>query len=141
MGLADTPASWIGRASVRYWRDRLRTSGIYAPLRRAGVRPKALRTGIWLTRAAAGAQDKPKCNGSYQGDGYAMTLSVWKVDGFKGPGGIDFPACRHRSTPGLAKGTDGWNVVYFHNTTIDEAAVKGATAPPTKQTSSATKTA
>ena len=29
----------------------------------------------------------------------------------------------------LAKGTDGWKVVHFHNTTIDEAAVKAATAP------------
>ncbi|HZY83462.1 MAG TPA: hypothetical protein VFE78_01415, partial [Gemmataceae bacterium] len=66
------------------------------------------------------------------GDGYAMTVSIWKVDGFKGPGGLEFPACRHRGTLVLAKGTDGWKVVHFHNTTIDEAAVKAATAPPKK---------
>jgi ketosteroid isomerase-like protein len=49
---------------------------------------------------------------------------------FTGPGGGEFPACRHRSTMVLAKGADGWQVVHFHNTTIDEAALKGASAPP-----------
>jgi hypothetical protein len=51
---------------------------------------------------------------------------------FKAPSGVEVPACRHRSTLALAKGTDGWKVVLFHNTTIDETAVKGATAPPRK---------
>ena len=62
------------------------------------------------------------------GDGYAMAVSIWKVDGFPGPGGIDVPAERHRSTLVLAKGTDGWKVVHFHNTSINEAALKGAAA-------------
>jgi uncharacterized protein (TIGR02246 family) len=59
------------------------------------------------------------------GAGYAVAVNIWKVDGFKGPGGIEFPACRHRSTVMLAKGADGWEVVHFHNTTIDEAREKG----------------
>jgi uncharacterized protein (TIGR02246 family) len=60
------------------------------------------------------------------GDGYAIAVSIWKVGSFKAPSGVEVPACRHRSTLVLAKGTDGWKVVHFHNTTIDEAAVKGA---------------
>jgi uncharacterized protein (TIGR02246 family) len=64
------------------------------------------------------------------GEGYAVAVNIWKVDAFTGPGGVEFPACRHRSTVVLAKGTNGWKVVHFHNTTIDEAAVKAATAPP-----------
>jgi uncharacterized protein (TIGR02246 family) len=64
------------------------------------------------------------------GEGYAMAVSIWKVDAFTGPGGVEIPACRHRSTVVLAKGADGWQVVHFHNTTIDEAALKGASAPP-----------
>jgi uncharacterized protein (TIGR02246 family) len=63
------------------------------------------------------------------GAGYAVAVNIWKVDGFEGPGGVDFPACRHRSTVVLAKGADGWQVVHFHNTTIDEAAGKAAAAP------------
>ena len=66
------------------------------------------------------------------GDGFAIAVTVWKVDGFTGPGGVEIPACRHRSSLVLAKGTDGWKVVHFHNTTIDEAAVKGAASPPKK---------
>ena len=46
------------------------------------------------------------------------------------PSGVEIPACRHRSTLVFAKGTDGWKVVHFHNTTIDEAAVKGAAGLP-----------
>ena len=64
------------------------------------------------------------------GEGYAVAVNIWKVDAFTGPGGVEFPACRHRSTVVLAKGADGWKVVHFHNTTIDEAALKGASAPP-----------
>jgi uncharacterized protein (TIGR02246 family) len=64
------------------------------------------------------------------GEGYAVAVNIWKVDGFTGPGGRDFPACRHRSTVVLAKGAEGWKVVHFHNTTIDEAALKGASGPP-----------
>jgi uncharacterized protein (TIGR02246 family) len=64
------------------------------------------------------------------GEGYAVAVNIWKVDGFTGPGGVAFPACRHRSTVALAKGADGWKVVHFHNTTIDEAALKGASDPP-----------
>lgn len=66
------------------------------------------------------------------GDGYAIAVSIWKVGSFKAPNGFDVPACRHRSTLVLAKGTDGWKVVHFHNTIIDEAAVKGVSAPPKK---------
>ena len=66
------------------------------------------------------------------GDGYAIAIVIWKVGAFKAPSGVEIPACRHRSTLVFAKGTDGWKVVHFHNTTIDEAAVKGATAPPKK---------
>jgi hypothetical protein len=32
----------------------------------------------------------------------------------------------------LAKGTDGWKVVHFHNTTIEETALKSAAAAPKK---------
>ena len=67
------------------------------------------------------------------GEGCAVAVNIWKVDAFTGPGGVEFPACRHRSTLVLANGTDGWKVVHFHNTTIDEAAVKAATAPPSGQ--------
>jgi uncharacterized protein (TIGR02246 family) len=63
------------------------------------------------------------------GEGYAVAVNIWKVDAFTGPGGLEFPACRHRSTVVLAKGADGWKVVHFHNTTIDEAALKAASAP------------
>jgi uncharacterized protein (TIGR02246 family) len=66
------------------------------------------------------------------GEGYAVAVNIWKVDGFKGPGDVEFPPCRHRSTVMLAKGADGWEVVHFHNTTIDEAAVKAATVPEKK---------
>lgn len=66
------------------------------------------------------------------GDGYAIAIVIWKVGAFKAPSGVEIPACRHRSTLVLAKGADGWMVVHFHNTTIDEAALKGATAPPKK---------
>jgi uncharacterized protein (TIGR02246 family) len=60
------------------------------------------------------------------GDGYAIAIVIWKVGAFKAPSGVEIPACRHRSTLVLAKGADGWKVVHFHNTTIDEEAVKGA---------------
>jgi uncharacterized protein (TIGR02246 family) len=63
------------------------------------------------------------------GDGYATTCSIWKVDGFTGPGGVEIPAERHRSTLVLAKGNDGWKVVLFHNTSINEAALNGGEAP------------
>lgn len=66
------------------------------------------------------------------GDGYAIAILIWKVGAFKAPNGVTIPAGRHRSTQVLAKGTDGWKVVHFHNTTIDEAAVKGAAAAPKK---------
>lgn len=59
---------------------------------------------------------------------HAITVSIWKVDGFTSPSGVQIPACRHRSTLVLAKGSDGWQVVHFHNTIIDEAALKEATA-------------
>ena len=64
------------------------------------------------------------------GEGYAMAVNIWKVDAFPRPGGGVIPACRHRSTVVLAKEADGWKIVHFHNTTIDEAALKGASAPP-----------
>jgi uncharacterized protein (TIGR02246 family) len=64
------------------------------------------------------------------GEGYAVAVNIWKVDAFTGPGGLEFPACRHRSTVVLAKEADGWKVVHFHNTTIDEAALKAASTPP-----------
>ena len=64
------------------------------------------------------------------GPGHAVVVNTWKVDGFTGPGGVEFAPCRHRSTVVLAKGTDGWEVVHFHNMTIDEAAVKGAAGQP-----------
>lgn len=63
------------------------------------------------------------------GDGYAIAILIWKVGAFKAPNGDDIPAARHRSTQVLAKGADGWKVVHFHNTTINEAAVRGAAAP------------
>jgi uncharacterized protein (TIGR02246 family) len=66
------------------------------------------------------------------GDGYAIAVSTWKVGSFKAPSGVDVPASHHRSTLVLAKGTDGWKVVHFHNTIIDEAVIKGVTAPPKK---------
>ena len=66
------------------------------------------------------------------GDGYAIAIVIWKVGAFKAPSGVEIPACRHRSTLVLAKGTDGWMVVHFHNTTIDEAALKGAAGQPKK---------
>jgi uncharacterized protein (TIGR02246 family) len=58
------------------------------------------------------------------GDGYAVAVSIWKVGSFKAPSGVEIPACRHRSTTVLAKGADGWKVVHFHNTIIDEGAAK-----------------
>lgn len=64
------------------------------------------------------------------GDGYAIAILIWKVGAFKSPNGADIPAGRHRSTQVLAKGSDGWKVVHFHNTNIDEAALKGAAAAP-----------
>ncbi len=63
------------------------------------------------------------------GEGYAMAVSIWKVDAFTGPGGVEILACRHRSTAVLAKGANGWQVVHFHNTTIDEAALNAASNP------------
>ncbi|QEL17468.1 SgcJ/EcaC family oxidoreductase [Limnoglobus roseus] len=66
------------------------------------------------------------------GVGSAIAVSVWKVGSFKVPSGIVVPACRHRSTLVLAKASDGWKVVHFHNTTINEVAVKNAPAPPKK---------
>lgn len=63
------------------------------------------------------------------GDGHAIAILIWKVGAFKSPRGDLIPAARHRSTQVLAKGADGWKVVHFHNTTIDEAAVKGAAVP------------
>lgn len=67
------------------------------------------------------------------GEEYAVAVNIWKVDAFTGPGGVEIPACRHRSTVLLANGADGWQVVHFHNTTIDEAALKGASATPTQK--------
>ena len=64
------------------------------------------------------------------GEGYAMAVNIWKVDASPGPGGGVIPAHRTRSTVVLAKEADGWKIVHFHNTTIDEAALKGASAPP-----------
>lgn len=64
------------------------------------------------------------------GDGYAIAVNIWKVGSFKAPNGAVIPACRHRSTLVLARGSDQWQVVHFHNTIIDEEAVKGAAAPP-----------
>jgi uncharacterized protein (TIGR02246 family) len=66
------------------------------------------------------------------GDGYAIAILIWKVGEFKAPNGVHIPAGRHRSTQVLAKGTDGWKVVHFHNTTIDEAALKGDAAASKK---------
>ena len=66
------------------------------------------------------------------GDGYAIAIVIWKVGAFKAPSGVEIPACRHRSTLVMAKGADGWKVVHFHNTTIDEEAVKAATDQPKK---------
>jgi len=50
----------------------------------------------------------------------AVAVSVWRVSAFKGPGGEVIPACRHRDTTVLAKDAEGWKIVHFHNTTIDE---------------------
>lgn len=61
---------------------------------------------------------------------HAITVAIWKVDGFKSPSGVDVPPCRHRSTLVLAKESDGWKVVHFHNTVIDEAALKEAANSP-----------
>ncbi|MHC5540909.1 YybH family protein [Singulisphaera rosea] len=66
------------------------------------------------------------------GDEHAIAVSIWKVGSFKAPNGVEVPACRHRSTLVLAKDTDGWKVVHFHNTTIDEAAVKASGSTPKK---------
>ncbi len=66
------------------------------------------------------------------GGGYAIAVLIWKVGAFKAPNGVNIPACRHRSTLAFAKEPDGWKVVHFHNTTIDEAALKGAAASPMK---------
>jgi uncharacterized protein (TIGR02246 family) len=66
------------------------------------------------------------------GDGYAIAVSIWKVGSFKAPNGFEVPACRHRGTAVLVKGTDGWKVVHFHNTIIDEGAVKDVPSPPKK---------
>lgn len=38
------------------------------------------------------------------GEGYAMAVNIWKVDAFTGPGGLEFPACRH----GGAGESGGW---------------------------------
>jgi len=59
-------------------------------------------------------------------DAHAIVVSIWRVSAFKGPGGAVIPACRHRDTSVLAKDADGWKVVHFHNTTIDEAKVAAA---------------
>jgi uncharacterized protein (TIGR02246 family) len=66
------------------------------------------------------------------GNGYAIAILIWQVGSFTAPNGVEFPACRHRSTLVFAKGADGWKVVHFHNTTIDEAAVTGGIALPEK---------
>lgn len=66
------------------------------------------------------------------GEGYAVAVLIWNVGAFKAPNGVEFPACRHRSTLVFAKGAHGWEVVHFQNATIDEAALKGAEAPPAK---------
>ena len=63
-------------------------------------------------------------------DGHAIVVSIWRVSAFKGPGGEVIPACRHRDTSVLVKEAEGWKVVHFHNTTIDEA--KTAAAGPAK---------
>jgi hypothetical protein len=64
------------------------------------------------------------------GDVYAIAIFIWKVGAFKAPNGADIPAGRHRSTLGLAKGSDGRKVVHFHNANIGEIALKGAAAAP-----------
>lgn len=58
--------------------------------------------------------------------GNAIVVIIWKVGSFPSPGGGVVPASRHRSTQVLAKGKSGWQVVHFHNTTIDEMALKHA---------------
>ena len=68
-------------------------------------------------------------------DAHAIVVSIWRVSAFTGPGGAVIPACRHRDTSVLAKEADGWKVVHFHNTTIDEgkvAAGGGGGAPAKK---------
>lgn len=64
------------------------------------------------------------------GDSSAIAVSIWKVGAFTAPNGAVIPACRHRSTGVFEKSADGWKMVHFHNTTIDEAALKNAAAPP-----------
>lgn len=64
------------------------------------------------------------------GNGYAIAVSIWNVGAFIAPNGMEIPASRHRSTLVFAKESDGWKVVHFHNTTIDEAAVKTSADVP-----------
>lgn len=66
------------------------------------------------------------------GNGSAIAVVIWKVGSFPAPNGMIIPAARHRSTLVFAKEKDGWKVVHFHNTTIDEAAIKATSAPPKK---------
>jgi uncharacterized protein (TIGR02246 family) len=61
-------------------------------------------------------------------DRCAIAVSIWKVDGFKGPTGAEVPPSRFRGTLVLVKQPDGWKIAHFHNTTIDEVALKGAPA-------------
>lgn len=56
----------------------------------------------------------------------AVAVSIWKVDGFKAPTGDNVPPSRIRGTLVLVKQPEGWKVAQFQNTTIDEAALKGA---------------
>jgi uncharacterized protein (TIGR02246 family) len=63
---------------------------------------------------------------------HAIVVSIWRVSAFKGPGGEVIPACRHRDTSVLVKEKDGWKVVHFHNTTIDEAKVAAPGGPAGK---------
>ena len=65
-------------------------------------------------------------------ESHAIVVSIWRVSAFKGPGGELIPACRHRDTSVLVKEADGWKVVHFHNTTIDEAKVAAAATPAAK---------
>lgn len=60
---------------------------------------------------------------------HAIAVSIWRVSAFKGPGGQVIPACRHRDTSVLAKDADGWKIVHFHNTTIDEQKAAAGTPP------------
>lgn len=63
---------------------------------------------------------------------HTIVVSIWRVSAFKGPGGEVIPACRHRDTSVLVKEADGWKVVHFHNTTIDEAKIATAATPAKK---------